>query len=162
MQSSGAADNRGAIIRLLTIGELAVRTGVATSALRFYEERGLIQAERTETGHRRYPRVVARRVAFIMFAQRVGFTLEEIRTELDKLPSNQTPKGRDWARLSETWNKRIAERIAELERLKVGLIGCIGCGCLSLDHCKILNPYDRVAASGPGPRFWVGDTRPNS
>lgn len=144
----------------LTIGELAKRTGVATSALRFYEERGLIQAERNDSGHRRYPRATARRVAFIVYAQRVGLTLEEIRTELDKLPCHRTPTGEDWNRLTQTWSERIDERIAELERLKHGLTDCIGCGCLSLDRCAILNANDRVASHGPGPRYWVGDERP--
>lgn len=144
----------------LTIGELARRTGVATSALRFYEERGLIHAERNASGHRRYPRAMTRRVAFITFAQRLGLTLEEIRAELDKLPKERVPAGEDWDRLTQTWQARIESRIAELERLKHGLTDCIGCGCLSLDRCAILNPYDRMASAGPGPRFWVGDPRP--
>lgn len=142
---------------MLTIGELATRTGVATSALRFYEERGLIRAERTAAGHRRYPRATARRVAFIVFAQRVGLSLEEIRGELDKLPADRVPTSSDWDRLSRTWRRRIDERIAELERLRLGLTGCIGCGCLSLERCAILNPADRLAHHGPGPRFWLGD-----
>ncbi|MBA3416285.1 MAG: redox-sensitive transcriptional activator SoxR [Chloroflexia bacterium] len=145
---------------LLTIGELAARTGVATSALRFYEERGLIRAERTEAGHRRYPRAVARRVAFVVFAQRVGLTLEEIGGELAKLPADRAPTRQEWGRLSKTWRARIDERIVELERLRGGLTECIGCGCLSLDRCAILNPGDRLAEQGPGPRFWVGDVRP--
>ena len=146
---------------LLTIGELAARTGVATSALRFYEERGLIQAERTDAGHRRYPRSTARRVAFVVFAQRVGLSLDEIRTELAKLPAERAPTRQEWGRLSRTWRARIDERIAELERLKGSLTDCIGCGCLSLDRCAILNPGDRLAEHGPGPRFWIGDTRPD-
>lgn len=144
----------------LTVGELAKRTGVATSALRFYEERGLLHSQRNDAGHRRYPRFVARRVAFIVFAQRVGLTLEEIRTELAKLPADRVPGREDWGRLSRTWSIRIDERIEELKRLKVGLTGCIGCGCLSLESCAILNPYDRVASQGPGPRYWQGDPRP--
>ncbi|CAA9543736.1 MAG: Redox-sensitive transcriptional activator SoxR [uncultured Thermomicrobiales bacterium] len=146
---------------LLTIGELAGRTGVATSALRFYEERGLIRAERTGVGHRRYQRATARRVAFVVFAQRVGLSLEEIRAELDKLPADRVPQREDWRRLSRTWRARIDDRIAELERLKLGLADCIGCGCLSLDRCAILNPDDRLAGHGPGPRYWLGDTRPD-
>lgn len=145
---------------MLTVGELAKRTGVATSALRFYEERGLIHARRTGSGHRRYPRPTARRVAFVVFAQRVGLTLEEIRTELDKLPTDRVPGREDWDRLTRTWSERIDERIAELERLKGSLTDCIGCGCLSLERCTILNPYDRVASHGSGPRYWVGDRRP--
>jgi MerR family transcriptional regulator, redox-sensitive transcriptional activator SoxR len=144
----------------LTIGELAERSGVATSALRFYEERGLISAERNSSGHRRYSRAVIRRVAFIVFAQRVGLTLDEIHDELARLPADRVPKRRDWARLSSTWTTRIDARIAELERLKAGLTECIGCGCLSLDRCRLANPGDRAARLGPGPRYWVGDPRP--
>ena len=148
------------ISKPLTVGELAKRTGVATSALRFYEERGLIRSERNASGHRRYGRHTARRVAFVVFAQRVGLTLEEIRAELDKLPTDRVPGREDWDRLTRTWSARIDERIEELERLKGGLTECIGCGCLSLDRCGTLNPYDRVASHGPGPRYWEGDTRP--
>jgi MerR family transcriptional regulator, redox-sensitive transcriptional activator SoxR len=147
---------------ILTIGELAKRTGVATSALRFYEESGLIRSERTAAGHRRYPRSMARRVAFVVFAQRVGLSLEEIRGELNKLPTGCTPTREDWGRLSRTWRTRIDERIAELERLKLGLTDCIGCGCLSLDRCAILNPDDQAARRGPGPRYWIGDPRPTA
>ena len=142
---------------LLTIGEVSRRSGVATSALRFYEQRGMISSERAGSGHRRYPRPVLRRVAFIVFAQRIGLSLEEIGTELAKLPSDRAPTKRDWTRLSSGWSARIEQRIAELERLKDGLTGCIGCGCLSLDRCKLANPEDRAARLGPGPRYWVGD-----
>jgi MerR family redox-sensitive transcriptional activator SoxR len=145
---------------LLTIGETAKRSGVAASALRFYEEKGLIESERAGSGHRRYPRPVLRRIAFIVFAQRIGLSLEEIGEELAKLPPHQAPKRRDWSRLSATWTARIDDRIAELERLKAGLTECIGCGCLSLDRCKLANPGDRAARKGPGPRFWIGDERP--
>jgi MerR family redox-sensitive transcriptional activator SoxR len=145
----------------LTVGELAERTGVATSALRFYEERGLIHSERNVSGHRRYARAVARRVAFITFAQRVGLTLEEIRAELNKLPKDRVPTSEDWDRLTKTWSTRIDERIEELERLKLGLTECIGCGCLSLERCAVLNPNDRLSSRGPGPRFWLGDPRPS-
>ena len=153
-------DDTPEFLKPLSVGELAERTGVATSALRFYEERGLIHAARNSSGHRRYPRAVARRVAFIAFAQRLGLSLEEIRAELDKLPTDRVPTGADWDRLTQTWSARIAERIAELERLRHGLTDCIGCGCLSLERCKVLNPYDRAASQGPGPRFWLGDARP--
>jgi len=142
---------------LLTIGEASRRSGVASSALRFYEERGLIESERAGSGHRRYPRPVLRRVAFIVFAQRVGLSLEEIAAELAKLPEGRVPARRDWSRLSRKWTTRIDERIAELERLKAGLTECIGCGCLSLDRCRLSNPNDRAARLGPGPRYWVGD-----
>ena len=142
---------------LLTIGEISRRSGVASSALRFYEERGLISSERAGSGHRRYPRAVLRRIAFIVFAQRVGLSLEEIGTELQRLPENRAPGRRDWSRLSRRWSSRIDERIAELERLKVGLTECIGCGCLSLDRCQLSNPGDRASHAGPGPRYWLGD-----
>jgi MerR family redox-sensitive transcriptional activator SoxR len=142
---------------LLTIGEVARRSGVASSALRFYEERGLIASTRAGSGHRRYPRPVLRRVAFIVFAQRVGLTLDEIGAELGKLPPDRVPTRRDWARLTGRWRSRIDERIAELERLRAGLTECIGCGCLSLDRCKLSNPGDRVAGLGPGPRYWLED-----
>ena len=145
---------------LITIGDISRRSGVASSALRFYEERGLIESERAGSGHRRYRRSVLRRIAFIVFAQRVGLTLDEIRHELDRLPPHLTPTRRDWTRLSSTWSGRIDERIAELERLKAGLTECIGCGCLSLERCKLANPGDRAAGAGPGPRFWLGDRRP--
>ena len=142
---------------LLTIGEVSRRSGVAASALRFYEERGLISSERVGSGHRRFPRPVLRRIAFIVFAQRVGLTLEEIGAELAKLPENRAPTRRDWSRLSSRWSGRIDDRIAELERLKAGLTECIGCGCLSLDRCRLANPDDRAARLGPGPRYWIGD-----
>ncbi|MGC1165565.1 MAG: redox-sensitive transcriptional activator SoxR [Solirubrobacterales bacterium] len=145
---------------LLRIGETAKRSGVAASALRFYEERGLISSERAGSGHRRYPRPVLRRIAFIVFAQRVGLSLEEIGEELAKLPPQQAPRRRDWSRLSATWTARIDDRIAELERLKAGLTECIGCGCLSLDRCKLANPGDRAAGLGAGPRYWIGDRPP--
>jgi len=102
---------------------------------------------------------VLRRIAFVVFAQRIGLTLAEIADELAKLDPNRVPNRRDWSRLSETWASRIDERIAELERLRTGLTECIGCGCLSLDRCWFANPNDRVASAGPGPRFWVGDRR---
>jgi MerR family redox-sensitive transcriptional activator SoxR len=142
---------------LLTIGEISRRSGVASSALRFYEQRGLITSERAGSGHRRYPRAVLRRIAFIVFAQRVGLTLEEIGEELAKLPPHRAPTRGDWSRLSAMWRSRIDERIAELERLKRGLTECIGCGCLSLDRCQLSNPGDRAARFGAGPRYWIGD-----
>ena len=145
---------------LLTIGEVSRRSGVAASALRYYEERGLISSDRAGSGHRRYARAVLRRVAFIVFAQRIGLKLDEIGGELAKLPPDRAPNRRDWARLSGGWASRIDERIAELERLKVGLTECIGCGCLSLERCKLANPDDRAARLGPGPRYWVGDRPP--
>jgi MerR family transcriptional regulator, redox-sensitive transcriptional activator SoxR len=145
------------VAELLTIGEVSRRSGVAASALRFYEERGLIASERAGSGHRRYARPVLRRIAFVVFAQRVGLTLEEIGAELAKLPPDRAPTRRDWARLSAGWSARIDERIAELQRLQRGLTECIGCGCLSLDRCRMANPGDRAGAMGPGPRYWIGD-----
>ena len=127
---------------VLTVGEVAKRSGVATSALRFYEERGLIRSERNASGHRRYPRAVIRRIAFIVFAQKIGLTLEEIGRQLAKLPQNRIPESSDWAKLSGGWTSRI-------------LTYCIGCGCLSLDRCRLANPGDRAARRGPGPRYWI-------
>ena len=143
----------------LTIGEVAERSGVATSALRFYEDQRLIASERTDAGHRRYPRTVLRLVAFIVFAQRVGLSLEEIRAQLSKLPRNRAPDRADWGKLSATWTKRIEERIAELERMKSTLGECIGCGCLSLDRCQLANPGDRAARRGEGPRYGIQSSR---
>ena len=142
---------------LLTISEVSRRSGVAASALRFYEQRRLIRSERAGSGHRRYPRDVLRRIAFIVFAQRIGLTLEEIGAELAKLPPHHAPTRQDWSRLSQTWTSRIDRRIAELQRLRAGLTECIGCGCLSLERCQLSNPGDRAGRNGPGPRYWVGD-----
>jgi MerR family redox-sensitive transcriptional activator SoxR len=146
---------------LLTISEVSQRSGVAASALRFYEEKGLIKSERSGSGHRRYPRAVLRRIAFIVFAQRIGMTLDEVAAELARLPGGRVPEGSDWAKLSSGWKGRIDERIAELERLRAGLTQCIGCGCLSLDTCRFANAGDRAARLGPGPRYWMSD-RPRS
>ena len=141
----------------ITIGELAARSGVATSALRFYEDRGLIAAERTPGNQRLYARPTLRRVAFIRAAQEVGLTLDEIGQALAALPTDRTPMKRDWERLSRAWRRRLDERITELERLRDTLTGCIGCGCLSLRKCSLLNLADRVAANGPGARYLLGD-----
>ena len=140
---------------VLTIGEVARRSGVATSALRFYEEKGLIQAERNGSGHRRYPRAVIRRVAFIVFAQKVGLSLEEVASELARLPNNRVPDRADWAKLSGRWSERIQSRIVQLEQLRAGLTECIGCGCLSLDRCRLANPGDAAGRRGAGPRYWM-------
>jgi MerR family redox-sensitive transcriptional activator SoxR len=140
----------------LSIGELARRSGVATSALRFYEERGLIHSERNRSGHRRYPRAVLRRIAFVVFAQRIGLSLQEVSLELAKLPKHHVPTASDWAKLSSTWKRRIDERIIELEQLRDGLTRCIGCGCLSLKTCRLTNPSDRASALGAGPAAWMG------
>jgi MerR family redox-sensitive transcriptional activator SoxR len=140
---------------VLTIGEISRRSGVASSALRFYEERGLIKSVRAGSGHRRYPRSALRRIAFIVFAQRIGLTLEEIGAELARLPADRIPARTDWARLSAGWTKRIDQRIAELQRLRAGLTQCIGCGCLSIDKCALANPADRAGRRGAGPRYWL-------
>jgi MerR family transcriptional regulator, redox-sensitive transcriptional activator SoxR len=141
---------------VLTIGEVARRSGVASSALRFYEERGLIASVRAGSGHRRYPRSVLRRIAFIVFAQRIGLTLEEIGAELAKLPADRSPTRQDWARLSGAWTKRVDRMIAQLQRLRDGLTQCIGCGCLSIDRCRWANPADHAGRRGSGPRYWLG------
>lgn len=139
----------------LTIGEVARRSGVAASALRYYEERGLITSVRAPSGHRRYARAVLRRIAFVVFAQRIGLSLDEVVSELARLPTDRTPTRRDWARLTSQWSQRLDARIAELEQLRAGLTECIGCGCLSLDRCALANPADRASRSGPGARFLI-------
>ena len=142
---------------LLTIGELAERTGAATSALRFYESEGLLRSHRTSGGQRRYAREVLRRVAFIRVAQVVGLGLDEIRTALDSLPDGRTPNKAYWERLSRGWRPLLDERIATLERVRDQLGECIGCGCLSLKACALYNPDDRAALLGTGPRFLLGN-----
>jgi MerR family redox-sensitive transcriptional activator SoxR len=137
----------------LSIGELSARSGVAPSALRYYEEVGLISAERTSGNQRRYLRPTLRRVAFIRAAQRVGLTLDEIAEALDTLPRDHAPTKADWARLSRSWRPRIDAQIERLERLRDKLDGCIGCGCLSLRTCALNNPRDEVADRGPGAVF---------
>ena len=137
----------------LTIGALSERTGVAPSALRFYETKGLIHSERSDGNQRRYHRDVLRRVSFIRAAQQVGLTLEEIHDALASLPEHRTPTQADWAKLSKSWRPRLDAQIAMLERLRDRLDGCIGCGCLSLRACHLLNPHDEAAERGPGPRY---------
>lgn len=135
---------------LLTIGELAERAGVATSALRYYESQGLVTATRTTGNQRRYERATLRRVSFIRSAQRVGLSLEEITVALGTLPGGRTPTRADWSRLSHSWRGRIDDQIERLERLRDRLDSCIGCGCLSLDRCSLSNPDDGVRGRGPG------------
>ncbi len=137
----------------LTIGELSSRSGVAASALRFYEETGLLEAERTTGNQRRYPRHMLRRVAFIRAAQRVGLSLDEISAALATLPDRRTPTKADWARVSRHWTARIDQQIADLERLKTKLTGCVGCGCLSLRTCALSNPDDVQGETAPGPAW---------
>jgi MerR family redox-sensitive transcriptional activator SoxR len=146
--------------RELTIGELARRSGVSDSALRFYERRGLIAARRTDGNQRRYPSVTLRRVAVIQAGKSAGIPLEQIRTALDALPDGKAPTKRDWERFSRRWRADIAERIATLEALQTRLTTCIGCGCLSLKTCGLLNPGDEAARLGSGPRFFRADAPP--
>jgi MerR family transcriptional regulator, redox-sensitive transcriptional activator SoxR len=141
----------------LTIGALSTRTGVATSALRYYESEGLIHADRSPGGQRRYARATLRRVSFIRVAQQVGLSLDEIRSALASLPDNRTPDEKDWERLAASWRPRLDAQIAVLERLRDRLDGCIGCGCLSLSYCRLLNPGDHAAERGPGPRYILDD-----
>jgi len=138
---------------LLTIGEVAERAGVATSALRYYEKEGLIESTRTDGGQRRYHRDVLRRIAFVRAAQRVGLTLDEIREALSSLPDGRNPTQRDWERLSRSWRPLLDRRIAEMEHLRDRLDACIGCGCLSLKVCALSNPHDVAAQYGPGARY---------
>lgn len=141
----------------LTIGEAARRCGVATSALRFYEARGLITSERNAGNQRRYPRAMLRRISVIRVAQGLGLSLEEIAEALAELPEGRTPTKRDWARLSTRWRRHLDARIAELQRMREKLSSCIGCGCLSLKSCALYNRGDRAARRGAGPRYLLGD-----
>jgi MerR family redox-sensitive transcriptional activator SoxR len=145
----------------LTIGELSQRSGVATSALRYYESRGLITSERSAGNQRRYPQATLRRVAFIRSAQRVGLALDEIEEALATLPEGRTPTKADWTRISRAWRPRINAQIERLERLRDSLDGCIGCGCLSLRRCALSNPGDRVAPRGPGAVFLEPESDPS-
>lgn len=141
----------------LSIGEVSHRTGAATSALRFYEDQGLIQSERNSGGQRRFHREVIRRVSFIRTAQQVGLTLSEIHEFMSTLPDNRTPTRDDWNVVAASWGPRLDEQIHLLERLKDRVAGCIGCGCLSLDVCPIINPSDELSSEGPGPRLLIHD-----
>lgn len=135
---------------MLTIGDVARRSGVPHTALRFYEERGLIASERTVGNQRKYSRAVLRRLAFIRTAQRVGLSLEEIRDALSTLPEGRTPTKADWTRLSNVWRRELDARIDAMQRLRDRLTACIGCGCLSLKSCHLMNKDDVLAAMGPG------------
>jgi MerR family redox-sensitive transcriptional activator SoxR len=137
----------------LTIGQVSARSGVAPSALRYYEQQGLVAPARTPGGARRYPRSVLRRLAFVRAAQNVGLSLAEVRAALDTLPADRPPTARDWARLSRGWRDRLDEQIAALTQLRDGLSSCIGCGCLSLGRCALSNPGDVAASAGPGARW---------
>ncbi|HUN85396.1 MAG TPA: redox-sensitive transcriptional activator SoxR [Terracidiphilus sp.] len=144
---------RGSISTVLTVGEVAARSGVAVSTLHFYEAAGLIRSWRNRGNQRRYPREVLRRVAVIKVAQRTGIPLAEIRGALATLPDGRTPTAEDWRKLSRRWRAVLDERIARLTGLRDQLDGCIGCGCLSLGVCPLRNPWDRLSEQGPGPRL---------
>lgn len=144
-----------AVLPEMTIGQMSERTGVAPSALRYYEREGLIHASRSDGGQRRYTRETIRRISFVRVAQQVGLSLDDIRAALASLPDNRTPSQRDWHRLSTAWRPRLDAQIAMLERLRDRLDGCIGCGCLSLKFCGLLNPDDRAGQRGPGPRYVI-------
>ena len=147
---------------LLTIGETARRSGVATSALRFYESRGLIKSLRAQSNQRRYPRATLRRIAIIRVAQTLGLSLAEIATAFESLPDQRNPTRKDWERLSTRWGRQLEQRIADLQNLRDRLGGCIGCGCLSLTHCSLYNAGDGAATLGAGPRYLLGDVPPDS
>jgi MerR family redox-sensitive transcriptional activator SoxR len=142
---------------MLTIGQVALRSGVAPSALRFYEAEGLIASQRSDGNQRRYERAVLRRVAVIQAGRAAGIPLAAIRDALALLPAHKPPSQRDWARLSRAWRRDVEERIALLERVRDDLASCIGCGCLSLRSCRLFNPVDRAAHAGPGARYLLGD-----
>lgn len=144
----------------LTVSEVAERSGFAASALRYYEREGLVAAERTPGGQRRYERHVLRRLAFIAAAKHVGLGLDEIREALSLLPDERTPTTQDWSRLSASWRERLDEEIAALEKLRDGLDSCIGCGCLSLERCALSNPDDVAAVRGPGAVWFSPRLRP--
>jgi MerR family redox-sensitive transcriptional activator SoxR len=146
--------------RYLTIAELSARSGAAPSALRYYEDVGLISAERTAGNQRRYPRYVLRRIAFIRAGRQLGLSLREIKAALDTLPDGQAPTRAQWGRAARTWQARIDKRIAELQRLSSTLGSCIGCGCLSLRTCALYNPLDTAASLGAGARWLLGDEPP--
>jgi MerR family transcriptional regulator, redox-sensitive transcriptional activator SoxR len=141
----------------LTIGEVSARSGVAPSALRFYEAEGLISARRTDGNQRRYDRSMLRRIAFIQAGRAAGIPLERVRSALDTLPTERSPNTRDWQRLSRSWREDLDGRIATLQALRGRLTTCIGCGCLSLTKCALLNPDDEAAASGPGAHYLRSD-----
>lgn len=141
----------------ILIGEFARRSGVSASALRFYEDRGLLRSDRNSSGRRQYARSDLRRVAFIRAAQAVGLSLEQIDSALSGLPDGRPPNQKDWARLSSAWRPTLDRRIVELTRLRDQLASCIGCGCLSLSKCALYNPSDVAARKGPGARYLTGD-----
>ena len=142
---------------MLTIGQTAARCGLAASALRFYETRGLIRSHRGSGNQRRFHRSEIRKIAIIKVAQNLGLTLSEIEQALSTLPDNRVPTRRDWEKLSRHWREHLDQRIADLQQLRENLTSCIGCGCLSLDRCRLYNKDDVAANSGVGPRYLLGD-----
>ena len=146
----------------LAIGELARRTGLSVSAIRYYEAEGLLIAERNAGGQRRFFRSDIRRLSFVMIAQRFGFTIEQIRQQLQSLPEGRTPTKTDWAKISRGFRKELDARIETLMRLRDNLDGCIGCGCLSLRKCTLYNPDDQARKRGNGPRYLMGDDPPKA
>tara|TARA_R110000851_G_scaffold241955_1_gene394539 strand:- start:106 stop:558 length:453 start_codon:yes stop_codon:yes gene_type:complete len=143
----------------LSIGALARRTGLAVSAIRYYEAQGLIKPWRNGGGQRRFNRADLRRLSFVMIAQQLGYTLPQIRQELDRLPDGRTPTKGDWTRISKSFRATLNQRIEMLTRLRDDLDGCIGCGCLSLKACALYNPHDKAGEKGQGPRYLMGDPR---
>lgn len=141
---------------VLTIGELAARTGISVSAIRFYEAKGLVASFRSAGGQRRFLRSDIRRLSFALIAQQLGFTIPQIAAELAQLPQGRTPTQADWKRISKTVRKQLDDRIAALERTRDVLTNCIGCGCLSLKRCALYNPEDRAGRTGTGPRYTIG------
>jgi len=141
----------------LSIGALAARTGLAVSAIRYYEAQGLVHPWRNAGGQRRFDRSDLRRLSFVMIAQQFGFTLPQIKAQLDQLPGGRAPNLSDWARISEGFRDALSAKIDTLKRLRDDLDGCIGCGCLSLATCKLYNPQDRAGQKGAGPRYLMGD-----
>jgi MerR family redox-sensitive transcriptional activator SoxR len=158
LKSIGYSQFLGALeMDMLTIGEMAARSGVANSAVRYYESLGLIASQRTDGNQRRYPKHALRRVSVIRAAQQLGLSLEEIRAALATLPVDHNPTPEDWERMAAAWQANLDARIASLIRLRDDLSSCIGCGCLSLERCSLFNRGDRAAAAGPGPRYLMGD-----
>ena len=141
----------------LTIGQVAERVGLSVSAIRFYEEAGLVQPTRNHGGQRRFHRSDLRRLSFVLIAQQLGFTLEEIKTQLLSLPDARTPTQADWTKMSKNFRGVLDQRIAQLTRMRDRLDGCIGCGCLSLKNCELYNPEDKAQRAGTGPRYIIGD-----
>jgi len=147
---------------LLTIGELAERTGSTVSALRFYSDRNLIESSRSPGGKRLYKKEIVRRVSFILIAQQLGYTLDQIQQQLSSLPAGRTPSKRDWARLSNNFKVDLNEKIDQLTKIRDSLSSCIGCGCLSLKSCQLYNAGDSAGLLGAGPRYLLGDMPPET